>query len=124
MNGWLGNGERYETARYRAANCMSGPKPVNLGNALSSGTEVPRTHAVGARLFRWLNTTSGSPLQTATLDSRKPSVQTVTQIMRKVYSVISIAASAFRRESRAYHPGIQAHSLPKSQLRRIFRLCL
>jgi hypothetical protein len=30
----------------------------------------------------------------------------VTQIMRKVYLVIPIAASAFRRESRAYHPEI------------------
>jgi hypothetical protein len=61
---------------------------------------------MGALLFRWLNTNSGNPLQTATLDSKKPSFEMVTQNMRKVYFVIPIAASVFRRESRAYHPQI------------------
>jgi hypothetical protein len=58
---------------------------------------------MGVPLFRWLNTNGGSPLQTATFDSKSRLLEMVTQIMRKVHFVIPIAASAFGRERRAYH---------------------
>jgi hypothetical protein len=69
------------------------------------GSAVARTWEHGCC---WLNTIDGSPLQTATIDPEKASLKMVTQIMRKVYFAIPIAASAFERESRAYHPKISS----------------